>query len=250
MPGPRQARSRAAPTLSLPVRLRRLRRTAALRDWVAETEVELRRLIFPLFVRPGRGDPEPVSSMPGIFRYTVRDLAALARQLDSEGIRSVLLFGVARRKDAEGSDAWAADGVVPQAVRAIKAAAPRIVVVTDVCLCAYTSHGHCGVVRDGAVANDPSTERLGRVAVAHARAGADVVAPSAMMDGQVARVRAALDHAGHEETAILAYASKHASAFYGPFREVENRPRRSATAEAIRWTPATPARRCAKWTWM
>jgi porphobilinogen synthase len=159
--------------------------------------------------------------MPGVQRYTVRDLAPLVHQLDEEGIRSVLLFGVARAKDAEGSDAWAPDGVVPEAVRAIKRAAPGLVVVTDVCLCAYTSHGHCGIVRNGAVVNDVSCERLGRVAVAHANAGADVVAPSAMMDGQVARIRAALDGSGNEWTAILAYSSKHASAFYGPFRDAE-----------------------------
>ncbi|MGD1099885.1 MAG: porphobilinogen synthase [Thermoplasmata archaeon] len=221
MPGRRRSASRPAPTPVLPVRLRRLRRTANLRNWVAETEVELRRLVYPIFVRPGRGGPEPIPSMPGVDRHTVRDIAPLARQLDKEGIRSVLVFGVARAKDAEGSDAWASDGLVPEAVRAIKRAAPGLVVVTDVCLCAYTSHGHCGVVRKGAVLNDASCERLGRVAVAHAHAGADVVAPSAMMDGQVARIRAALDAAGHEETAILSYSSKHASAFYGPFRDAE-----------------------------
>jgi porphobilinogen synthase len=159
--------------------------------------------------------------MPGVYRYAVRDLVSLVPQLEEEGIRSVLLFGVARTKDAEGSDAWAPDGVVPEAVRKIKRAAPGLVVVTDVCLCAYTSHGHCGIVQDRAVVNDASCERLGRVAVAHANAGADVVAPSARLDGQVARIRTALDQAGHEETAILAYASKHASAFYGPFREAE-----------------------------
>jgi porphobilinogen synthase len=192
-----------------------------MRNWVAETGVEPRHLIFPLFVRPGRGGPEPVPSMPGIERYTVRDLPPLARQLEAEGIRSVLLFGVGRSKDADGTDAWAPDGIVPEAVRAVRRAAPGLVIVTDVCLCAYTSHGHCGVVRSGKVVNDPSCERLARVAVAHADAGADVVAPSAMMDGQVARIRAALDRAGHEEVAILAYATKHASAFYGPFRDVE-----------------------------
>jgi porphobilinogen synthase len=222
MPGHRSAASRALSPLPLPIRLRRLRRTSALRDWVAETETELRRLVYPLFVRPGHGGPESIPSMPGVQRYTVRALAPLVRQLEEEGIRSVLLFGVARTKDAEGSDAWAADGVVPKAVRAIKRAAPSLVVVTDVCMCAYTSHGHCGIVRNGAVANDASCERLGRVAVAHARAGADVVAPSAMMDGQVAWIRAALDRSGQEETAILAYSSKHASAFYGPFRDVEH----------------------------
>lgn len=220
MPGARRASDEVGgPAAS--IRLRRLRRTAALRDWVAETEVELRRLVYPMFVRPGRGKPEPVPSMPGVHRYTVRDLAARVRGLEEEGIRSVLLFGVARTKDSEGRDAWAPDGVVPEAVRAIKRAAPGLVVVTDVCLCAYTSHGHCGIVRHGTVANDASCERLGRVAIAHASAGADVVAPSAMMDGQVARIRQMLDRAGHEETAILAYSSKHASAFYGPFRDAE-----------------------------
>jgi porphobilinogen synthase len=221
MPGRKRPASRPPPAPPLPTRLRRLRRTAALRDWVAETDVELRRLVYPLFVRPGRGGPEPVPSMPGVRRYTLDALAPLVRELEEEGLRSVLLFGVARRKDAEGSDAWAADGVVPEAVRAIKRTAPNLVVVTDVCLCAYTSHGHCGIVRNGAVANDASCERLGRVAVAHASAGADVVAPSAMMDGQVASIRSALDRAGQEETALLSYSSKHASAFYGPFRYVE-----------------------------
>jgi porphobilinogen synthase len=214
-------RRSSAPELALPVRLRRLRSTPALRNWVAETDLELRRLVYPIFVRPGRGNAERVPSMPGVDQHTVRSLVPFARQLEAERIRSVLLFGVARRKDAEGSDAWSPDGVVPEAVRAVKRAAPGLVVVTDVCLCAYTSHGHCGVVRNGQIANDRSRERLGRVALAHARAGADVVAPSAMMDGQVATIRAALDREGHEATAILAYSTKHASAFYGPFRDVE-----------------------------
>ncbi len=203
------------------VRLRRLRRSPSLREWVAETTVELRRLIYPVFVRPGTGRPEPIPSFPGVFRYSVRGVSALARELSSEGIHSVLLFGVGRRKDPEGRDAWAADGVVPEAVRAIRRAAPEMVISTDVCLCAYTTHGHCGVVAHGTVVNDATCERLARVAVAHAEAGADVVAPSAMMDGQVAAIRAALDGAGHEDAGVLAYTSKHASSFYGPFREAE-----------------------------
>ena len=221
MPGREHSAPRGSPEDPMVIRLRRLRRTASLRNWVAETEVELRRLVYPVFIRPGRGKPEPILSMPGVARYTVRDIGSVARDLESEGIRSVLVFGVGRRKNAEGSDAWAADGVVPEAVRAIKRATPGLVVATDVCLCAYTSHGHCGVVRQGAVANDATCERLGRVAVAHANAGADVVAPSAMMDGQVARIRGSLDVAGHEGTGVLAYASKHASAFYSPFRDAE-----------------------------
>lgn len=216
-----RSESRARPRTPRPVRLRRFRRTAALRDWVAETGVELRRLIYPVFVRPGTGRPEPITSLPGVHRFTVGHLPGLAQDLAKEGIRSVLLFGVGRSKDAVGTDAWAPDGVVPEAVRAIRQTYPDLVVVTDVCLCAYTSHGHCGVIQNGTVANDMTCERLGQVAVAHAEAGADVVAPSAMMDGQVSAIRTALDDAGHEETAILAYSSKHASSLYGPFREAE-----------------------------
>jgi porphobilinogen synthase len=209
------------PALPIRVRPRRLRRTPALREWVAETDVELRRLVYPLFLRPGGGGPRPVPSMPGVEQYTVHDLASLGRDLEKEGIRAVLLFGVARTKYPDGREAWAPDGVIPRAVHALKRAAPGLVVATDVCLCAYTSHGHCGVVRDGEIDNDPTCDLLGRVAVAHAAAGADVVAPSAMMDGQVGAIRAALDAAGHDSTAIWAYSTKHASAFYGPFRDVE-----------------------------
>jgi porphobilinogen synthase len=183
--------------------------------------VPVRRLVYPLFFRPGPGGKEPLRSMPGVDRYSVEDAETVAWELVGEGIRTVLLFGVGRSRDDEGSDAWATDGVVPTAVRAIRKAAPELVVVTDVCLCAYTSHGHCGLVREGQILNDESNERLGRVAIAHASAGADVVAPSAMMDGQVAAIRSALDSSGHLETAILSYATKHASAFYGPFREAE-----------------------------
>lgn len=215
--------ARAPPSpASVPVRLRRLRRTAGLRELVAETEVASRHLIYPIFVRPGTGPPAPIGSMPGIDRYGVDSLGELARRISGEGLRAVLLFGVARRKDREGRDAWAADGLVPRAVRAIRRSAPDLVIATDVCLCAYTSHGHCGVVRKGEVDNDATVERLGRIAVAHAAAGADLVAPSAMMDGEVAAVRGALDRAGHPTVGILAYASKHASAFYAPFRDAED----------------------------
>ncbi len=221
MPDRRTRATGSRSTDALRVRPRRLRRTAALRDWVAETEVEPRRLVYPVFVRPGSGGPRPIASMPGIDQYTVRDLGPLGRELEGEGIRAVLLFGTSRRKFPDGREAWDRDGVIPAAVRELKRAAPGLVVTTDVCLCAYTSHGHCGVVRDGEVANDPTCELLGRVAVAHAAAGADVVAPSAMMDGQVGRIRAALDDGGHESTAVWSYSTKHASAFYGPFREAE-----------------------------
>jgi porphobilinogen synthase len=221
MPTARTSRRTAVPSTRSPVRLRRLRRTAALRDWVAETDVELRRLVYPVFVRPGQGGAAQVASMPGVEQHTVGSLGPFARQLRESGIRSVLLFGVARTKHADGNEAWAPNGVVPQAVRRIRQATPDLVVATDVCLCAYTAHGHCGIVRNGVVANDPTCERLARVAIAHANAGAHVVAPSAMMDGQVGHIRNALDQSGHEETAIMSYSTKHASVFYGPFRDVE-----------------------------
>jgi porphobilinogen synthase len=203
------------------VRPRRLRRTARLRAWVAETELSARQLVLPVFLRTGEGPPSPLKAMPGVCRWPVGALGKLARELESERAPAVLLFGVGLRKDEDGSEAWSDSGLVPRAVRALRAAAPELIIATDVCLCAYTSHGHCGVVRDGRVDNDPTVERLGRVAAAHARAGADVVAPSAMMDGQVAGVREGLDAAGAEDVAILAYSTKHASAFYGPFREAE-----------------------------
>lgn len=159
--------------------------------------------------------------MPGLFRYPVERVGTLARELYADGVRAVLLFGAARRKDELGSGAWDPKGCVPQAVRTAKRAEPRLIVATDVCLCAYTRHGHCGVVHEGAVDNDRTLELLDRVAVAHAEAGADLVAPSASMDGQVGSIRGALASAGHDRTAILAYSVKHASAWYGPFREAE-----------------------------
>ena len=217
MPGSDSDGDRSGPT----TRLRRLRRTEALRNWVAETDLSPRHLVYPIFVAPGLSSAQPIPSMPGVSQYPVNELGTLARELEREGIGAVLLFGVARSKDEEGSDAWSPDGAVPLAIRAIKDTGAKLVVASDVCLCAYTSHGHCGVVKGGAVDNDASVERLGRIAVAHANAGADVVAPSAMMDGQVAGVRAALDHAGRTETAILSYSSKHASSLYNPFRDVE-----------------------------
>jgi porphobilinogen synthase len=198
-----------------------MRRTPALREWVAETDVELRRLVYPVFVRPGAGNPRPVPSMPGIEQYSIRNLEGLGSQLEEERVRAVLLFGIAQRKFPDGREAWARDGLIPRAVRELKRSAPELVIATDVCLCAYTSNGHCGIVRGGEVNNDTTCRLLGRVAVAHADAGADVVAPSAMMDGQVGVIRDALDSARRESTAIWAYSTKHASAFYGPFRDVE-----------------------------
>lgn len=200
-------------------RLRRLRRTPALRELVRETRLEPSRFVYPLFVRPGEGVREPVASMPGVERLSAEHAAREAAAAHGEGIRAVLLFGVPDHRDETGSEADDPDGVVQRAVRAIREAAPELAIVTDVCLCEYTSHGHCGIVRDGEVRNDATLERLAAQAVSHARAGADIVAPSDMMDGRVDAIRRALDEAGHAETAILSYAAKYASAFYGPFRD-------------------------------
>ena len=198
-------------------RLRRLRRTSALRDLVRETELTAARLIAPLFVASAAA---PIEAMPGVSRLTISGAVKAAGELAALGVPGVLLFGIPDHKDAEGSGAWDEEGSVQLAVRAIKAAHPKLVVITDVCLCEYTSHGHCGVVRDdGTVDNDASLELLARTATSHARAGADVIAPSDMMDGRVGAIRAELDAEGFAELPILAYAAKFASAYYGPFRE-------------------------------
>ncbi len=202
-------------------RPRRLRRTPALRRMVRETTLAAADLIAPLFVAAGHDILRPISSMPGHAQRSVDHLAGEIEELQKAGVSSVLLFGIPAEKDTAGSGAWDANGPVPQAIRAIKRQAPEMVIIADVCLCEYTSHGHCGVLsaEDGSVQNDPTLELLARASLAYAEAGADIVAPSAMMDGQVASIRAALDESGFADTAILAYAAKFASAFYGPFRE-------------------------------
>lgn len=205
---------------SFPIhRPRRLRRTEALRGLVRETVVRPQDLVLPLFVIPGTGVRRPVSSMPGVFNTSVDEAVRDAREAFELGIPAVLLFGIPPHKDDKASGAFGKDGIVQQAVRAIKRELPELLVITDVCLCEYTSHGHCGIVRNGTVANDETLELLARQAVHHARAGADVVAPSDMMDGRVGVIRATLDEEGFADTAILAYSAKYASAFYGPFRE-------------------------------
>jgi porphobilinogen synthase len=207
-------------------RLRRLRRSETLRRMVRETRLSRDDLVLPLFVVEGSGVREPVASMPGVRRFSVDRLAPEAKAVADLGIPAVLLFGVPDAKDARGSGADAADGVVQRAVEAIKGAEPDLCVITDVCLCEYTDHGHCGIVEGGLVANDPTLERLAAAAVSHARAGADLVAPSDMMDGRVLAIRGALDAAGFAQVAILAYAAKFASAYYGPFRDAaESAPR-------------------------
>ena len=198
------------------MRLRRLRRTGALRDLVRETRIDLRDLVFPLFVGPERLRNE---DLPALGRLAVGDLAREAEELLALGIRAVLLFGVPESKDDEATGAYAEDGIVQLALRELRPRFPELVLLTDVCLCEYTSHGHCGIVRDDVVDNDLSLELLARTAVSHAEAGADAVCPSDMMDGRVGAIRGALDSDGFEQVPIVSYAAKAASAFYGPFRE-------------------------------
>ncbi|MHC4480790.1 MAG: porphobilinogen synthase [Planctomycetota bacterium] len=199
-------------------RFRRLRRSEALRGLVRETRLGPHDFVYPLFVTHGDNVRREIESMPGQYQLSLDQLPAEAEELRSLGIPAVLLFGLPASKDDVGSEAYDPDGIVQRGVRALKQAAPDLVVITDVCLCEYTSHGHCGVVVDGEVDNDQTLPLLARTAVSHAQAGADIVAPSDMMDGRVATVREALDEAGLAATPILAYAAKQASAFYGPFR--------------------------------
>jgi len=201
------------------VRLRRLRRSEPLRRLVRETRLEREDLVLPLFAVEGRRVRQPVSSMPGVERLSVDELAEECRRVVDLGLPAVILFGVPAAKDARGSGADDPGGIVQRAVEAAKRAAPELCVITDVCLCEYTDHGHCGLLDGEEVANDPSLDRLAATAVSHARAGADVVAPSDMMDGRVAAIRRALDAADFASLPILSYAAKYASAFYGPFRE-------------------------------
>ncbi len=200
-------------------RPRRLRESPLIRRMVRETRLGVENFILPLFAVHGRNVREPISSMPGVARLSLDELAKEAKDAAGMGIPAILLFGVPASKDPRGSEAYAEDGIVQQAARMIKETIPDLLVVTDVCLCQYTSHGHCGIVEDGRVKNDASVDLLARVAVSHVEAGADIVAPSDMMDGRVAAIREALDESGLIETPIMAYSAKYASAFYGPFRE-------------------------------
>ena len=200
-------------------RPRRLRRTATLRRMVRETRLSPDDFIQPYFVYPGRGVKKPVNAMPGVAQMSVDNVVAAARETLAAGVPAVILFGIPAHKDAIGTEAWNDNGEVQRAIREIKDAAPGLVVITDVCMCEYTDHGHCGVVRDNDVDNDATLELLVREALSHARAGADIVAPSDMMDGRVGAIRTALNDEGFDEVAIMAYSAKFASAFYGPFRE-------------------------------
>jgi len=200
-------------------RLRRLRSSPMMRRLVRETSVSVDDLVYPLFVREGEGIKKQIKSMTGCYHFSSDTIAAEAAEVASLGIPAVLLFGLPGRKDEIGSEAWVEDGVVQRAIREIKKAAPELLVITDVCLCEFTSHGHCGVIKDGKVDNDPTCELLAKMALSHAQAGADIVAPSDMMDGRVKYIREALEENGFENVAIMSYAAKYASAFYGPFRD-------------------------------
>ena len=204
-------------------RPRRLRRSPALRRLVAETRLSVEQLILPFFVRPGKKERKPIASMPGVFQLSVDQLLVDAEQAFRAGVPGVILFGIPALKDAKASGAYARTGIVQQAVRALKKELPELLVITDVCLCEYMSHGHCGVVKKTArgaeILNDPSLELLARSAVSHAEAGADLIAPSDMMDGRVRAIRQALDRAGFSDIPLMSYAAKFASGFYGPFRE-------------------------------
>jgi porphobilinogen synthase len=200
-------------------RPRRLRRTAALREMVRETRLDPTNLIYPLFVCPGEGLRREVKSMPGVFNLSVDELVKECEDARRVGVSSIIIFGLPERKDERGGDAFAEDGITQRAIRAVKREVKDLLVLADTCLCEYTSHGHCGVIEDGDVANDPTLEILARTAISQAESGADVIAPSGMMDGMVAAIRAGLDAAGFTHIPILSYAVKYASAYYGPFRE-------------------------------
>jgi porphobilinogen synthase len=200
-------------------RPRRLRRNERIRELIRETTISPKNLIYPLFVGPGKDRAQPVSSMPGVAQLSVDRAVIECQEVRALGIPAVILFGIPERKDSHGTEAYADAGVVQQAIRAIKEKLPELLVITDVCLCEYTDHGHCGVVKNGDVDNDATLELLAKEALSHARAGADIVGPSDMMDGRVGAIRQALDQNGFENVAIMAYAAKYASGFYGPFRE-------------------------------
>ncbi len=201
------------------IRMRRLRKSDSMRRLVHETSLSIDDLVYPLFVREGENLKEPIKSMTDCFHFSPDTIAAEAAEVAALGIPAVLLFGLPAKKDETGSQAWAEDGVVQRSIKQIKKAAPDLLVITDVCLCAYTSHGHCGLIKNGKIENDATCELLAKVALSHAQAGADIVAPSDMMDGRVKYIREALEANNFTDVAIMSYAAKFASAFYGPFRD-------------------------------
>lgn len=219
-------------------RPRRLRRTEILRELVRETRLSRHSLLYPMFVCPGSNVKEEISSMPGNYRWSIDSLVEECKVVAGLGIPGVMLFGIPERKDEVGSGAYDAEGIVQRAVSGLKKTVPELMVICDLCLCEYTSHGHCGVVRNGEVDNDASLELLGRTAVSQAQAGADMIAPSDMMDGRVQRIRTELDRSGFSQLPILAYAAKYASAFYGPFREAAESTPQFGDRKAYQMDPA------------
>ncbi len=220
------------------LRMRRLRKSETVRRMVRETVLTPSDFIYPLFVREGQGVRNPIGSMPGQFQLSVDEAVGEARAAWEVGVPAVILFGIPDRKDAVGSGAYDDDGIVQRAVRELKDALPDLCVITDVCLCEYTDHGHCGVIREGDVSNDETLELLAREAVSHARAGADMVAPSDMMDGRVGAIRTALDAEGFGQVPVMAYAAKFASTFYGPFRDAAESPPRFGDRRSYQMDPA------------
>ncbi|MBU0983666.1 MAG: porphobilinogen synthase [candidate division Zixibacteria bacterium] len=219
-------------------RMRRLRKSEALRSLVQETRLHPADFVYPLFVSETATKAEPIDAMPGVFRFPVSEVAREAERVYKLGVPAVLLFGIPARKDASGSSSLKSDGVVQQAVRAIKDKNDRVAIITDVCLCEYTDHGHCGILKQDTVDNDTTLELLARQAVSHAKAGADMVAPSDMMDGRVAAIRKALDADGFQDTPIMAYSAKFCSAFYGPFREAADSAPQSGDRRGYQMDPA------------
>ncbi len=218
-------------------RPRRLRRNQKLRNLVRETHLDLDDLILPLFVCPGEGIRNKISSMPGNYQLSVDILTEEVKEIRDLGISAVILFGIPEKKDDKGSEAYAPDGIIQRAIRAIKETTEDVLIVTDVCLCEYTSHGHCGVVEGEEILNDPTLELLSRMALSHAEAGADIVAPSDMMDGRVGAIRQTLDDEGFTHIPIMAYSAKFASAFYGPFREAAESPPRFGDRKSYQMDP-------------
>lgn len=225
------------------VRMRRLRRTANIRSLNRETRLHVDDLIYPMFVIEGKGIKNEIASMPGIYQYSLDNLLPEVERVMSLGIKAIIFFGIPAHKDAVGSQAYAEDGIVQQAVRSVRAQFPELVILTDVCLCEYTDHGHCGLIsKDGQILNDPTLSLLAKTAVSHAAAGADIVAPSDMMDGRIGALRQALDESGFQDVAVMSYAVKYASAFYGPFRDAAGSAPQFGDRKTYQMDPASGTR--------
>ncbi|MBD3275838.1 MAG: porphobilinogen synthase [Candidatus Marinimicrobia bacterium] len=220
------------------IRMRRLRKNDAIRRMVRETQLSVDDLIYPMFIRPGSGEKRPISSMPGQFQYSIDTAVKACQTIEDLGIPAVILFGIPEQKDSLGSEAYAKDGIIQRAVRAIKSAVPELYVITDVCMCEYTDHGHCGVIENRDVVNDPTLELLAKEALSHAEAGADMIAPSDMMDGRIGYIREVLDNHEYQDVPIMAYSAKYASNYYGPFRDAAESPPQFGDRKTYQMDPA------------